>query len=289
MTQPLFAELTIGGRTVRLEGASGATLGLHVSSGGVAGWHGTPAAKVSMTEMQTGDGAHAVPESLVLYSARTVTVSWVSVGADRDGALAGVLELLSAAHRLVRLRVADASSDTYVTGYAQVETDAGVASHVMTGTLTVLCPDPRRYSTELHATQLMPSGAASGGLSFGPGRLGLELPISFGEGVGGLQNVATLHNAGTSPAYPVIAVTGPVDAGLRLDWDGGSLSYGDAVRGVPLRLDCLTRTASVGGLDTSRHLTSRGFPCVPAGGSVTISAQMAGGGWATVEWRDTYI
>ena len=288
-TDPLFVEVSFGDETVRLGGSAPSSDGLAVSSDGVEGWHGTPDAKVSMTEMQTGAGAHAVPESLVLYAARTVSVGFAAVGETRDEALSAVSRLLAAAHRTVRLRVAEASYDTYASGYAQVSVDAGRAGRVLTGTLTVVCADPRRYSTSPHRTQLSPSGRAAGGLDFGPQRRGLAFPLSFGKGVGGLQNVATLHNAGTSPAYPAITVTGPVDAGLRLDWGGGSVAYGDAVRGVPLVLDCLTRTASVGGLDTSRNLASRGFPCVPAGGSVTLSAQMTGDGWATVEWRDTYI
>lgn len=287
-----------GGRTVTLSWDGGevtlggglpAASGLYVTREGIDGWDSAPEPKVGMTEMQTGDGAHAVRDSGVIYSARTVTVGLGVRGRSRDEVVSLLRSVSRACHRVVSLRVRDGSEDTFCRGYLQPVVGAEWDDEWADGTLTVVCPDPRRYSTELHATQLMPSGAASGGLSFGPGRLGLELPLSFGEGVGGLQNVATLHNAGTSPAYPVIAVTGPVDAGLRLDWDGGSLSYGDAVRGVPLTLDCLTRTASVGGLDTSRHLTSRGFPVVPAGGSVTISAQMAGSGWATVQWRDTYI
>lgn len=289
MRGPLYAELTFGGRTVRLDTGSFSEDGLLLESGGVEGWYSTPDAKVSMTEMQTGDGAHAVTERDVLYAARTVTVHWASGSRSRSAALSGAEALLSTAHRLVRLRVVDSEQDTFVTGYAQVAVDAGIARKVMSGTLTVVCPDPRRYSTAPRGARLLPAGASSGGLSFGADRAGLVLPLSFGEGVGEMGNVATLGNRGTSPAYPVITVTGPVDAGLRLDWGGGLLSYDDAVRGVPLVLDCLTRTASVGGLDTSRHLTSRGFPAVPAGGSITLSAQMTGSGWAVVEWRDTYI
>lgn len=289
MTRPLYAELTFGDRTVRLDTGAPSADGLLLSSGGIDGWHSTPDAKVQMTEMQTGDGAHAVEESQVLYAARTVTLHWLAAGDNRSEAIAADLALLATAHRLVRLRVVDADSDTFATGYTQVGADAGIARKVMSGTLTVVCPDPRRYSTAPRGARLLPAGASSGGLFFGADRAGLVLPLSFGEGVGEMGNVATLANRGTSPAYPVITVTGPVDAGLRLDWGGGSLSYDDAVRGVPLVLDCLTRTASVGGLDTSRHLTSRGFPEVPPGGSITLSAQMTGSGWAVVEWRDTYI
>lgn len=288
MSGKLYAELSFDGKTVRLDTGKAAGPCLCIASGGIEGWYSTPDAKVSMTEMQTGDGAHAVQESSILYGARTVTVNWAAFSIDRESALAGDLALLSTAHRLVRLRIVDGSSDTFVVGYAQVGADAAVASNGMTGTLTVVCPDPRRYSTEASRVQLLSGSAVSGGLSYGGGD-GLAYQLTYGDDPESLQNVATIANSGTSTAYPAITVNGPMNGGFRIDWDGGSVAYSQPVRGVPLALDCLTRTASVGGLDTSRHLTSRGFPSIPPGGSITINLQASGTGWATVEWRDTYI
>lgn len=290
MTQPLYVELSADGLSVRLNGTGGpSTDGLCVSADGIEGWYSTPDAKVSMTEMQTGDGAHAIQEQDVLYSARTVTVEWFSSGGSRAGALAGVERLLSLAHRLVTLRVVDADSDTWATGYVQVGVDAGVANGIETGTLTVVCADPRRYSTEAHRLQMLPSTyGTSGGLSYGEGG-GLVYDLTYGEFEGTLQNVATLTNAGTSTAYPTITVNGTIYAGLTVSHDSGSVTYSQQVGGVPLVLDSLTRTASVGGLDTSRYLTSRGFPTVPAGGSVTLRFMATGSGWVTVEWHDTYV
>lgn len=286
---PLYVELFFGGRTVRLNGRGGPSAdGLVVERSGIDGWYSAPDAKVSMTEMQTGDGAHAVQEDSILYGARTVTIPWASVGRSRDDAVSGLMRLLSTAHRMVRARLVDDSTDTYVEGYTQVAADPSYMRHGMIGTLTVVCPDPRRYSTELKRVQLLPGSAVSGGLSYGGGD-GLEYALTYGGGAESLQNVATIANSGTSPAYPVITVSGPVDGGFRIDWDGGSVAYSQPVRGVPLVLDCLTRTASVGGLDTSRLLNSRGFPSVPSGGSVTLNFQASGTGWATVDWRDTYI
>lgn len=288
MSGKLYAELSFDGKTVRLDTGKAAGPCLCIASGGIEGWYSTPDAKVSMTEMQTGDGAHAVQESSILYGARTVTVNWAAFGIDRESALAGDLALLSTAHRLVRLRVVDGSSDTFVVGYAQVGADAAVASNGMTGTLTVVCPDPRRYSTALHRIQLTPSMTMSGGLSYGDGS-GLSYPLSYGESDAEVENVGTVANAGTSPAYPVITVNGPIAGGLRLDWDGGSVAYSQPVGAVPLVLDSLTRTASVGGVDASRNLASRAFPSIAPGGSTRLAFQASGSGWATVEWRDTYI
>lgn len=290
MTEPLYVELSCDGWAARLNGRRGGSAGgLHVSSDGVDGWYSTPDAKVQMTEMQTGDGAHAVEESQVLYAARTVTVHWVAIGASRAAALADALALLAAAHRIVRLRVVDADSDTYAMGYVQVSSDADVAREVMSGTLTVVCADPRRYSTEARRVQLFPASKVSGGLFYGDEGGGLAYDLNYGSAPETLQNLGTLSNGGTADAYPVVTLTGPLQGSLRLDWDGGSVAYSQPVGAVPLTLDSLTRTASVQGLDTSRYLTSRGFPVVPAGGSISVNLQAVGTGWATVEWHDTYI
>lgn len=288
-TKLLYAELTFGDRTVRLDTGAPSSDGLLLSSGGIEGWYSTPDAKVQMTEMQTGDGAHAVEESQVLYSARTVNLHWLAVGNSRDEAIAADLALLSTAHRLVRLRVVDADSDTFAIGYTQIGADAGIARRVMSGTITVVCADPRRYSTEARRVQLFPVAGVSGGLFYGDGGEGLVYPLNYGASAETLQNVGTLANAGTSPAYPVVTVTGPIEGGLRVDSDSGSVAYSQPVGGVPLTLDSLTRTASVSALDVSRNLTSRGFPVVPAGGSLSVNFQAYGTGWATVEWHDTYI
>lgn len=289
MTGGRDVRISWGGHEVLLRGHFPGDMGLFVSGDGIEGWDSSPDAKVDMTEMQTGDGAHAVAERDVLYSARTVTVNFHAHGSCRDEVVSLLRSLSAACHHLVTLRVTDASDDTFCVGYVQPAVEAEWWGEWATGSVTVVCPDPRRLSVEVHRAQMFPTSATQGGLSYGPSGAGLVYPHNYGDFTGTLQNVATLVNAGTSDAYPVITVTGPVDGGLRIDWGGGSVAYSAAVAGVPLVLDSLTRTASVGGLDTSRHLTSRGFPVVPAGGSVTLSAQMRGRGWATVEWHDTYI
>lgn len=287
----LFAQLSCGENVVTLNGVNGfSDDGLAVSSDGIDGWYSTPDAKVSMTEMETGDGAHRVSQSEVLYSARTVTLGWLASGSSRASTLAAEELLLSFVHKIVRLRVVDADLDTYCDGYVQVGADDGVAHEgVMSGSLTVVCADPRRYSTQTHAIQLFPTASVSGGLFYGSGGDGLVYPLNYGASAETLQNVGTLQNDGTSTAYPTITITGPIEQNARVDWDGGSVSYSQPVLGVPLTLDSLTRTASIAGLDVSRNLTSRGFPSIPAGGSITASLQAYGTGWATVEWRDTYI
>ena len=281
--------LTWEGGEVRLRGHSPGERGLFVSGDGIEGWDSAPDAKVQMTEMQTGDGAHAVEESQVLYSARTVTVHFHAHGQTRSETVSLLRELSSLCHHIVRLRVVDADHDTYCHGYVQPGVEAKWYREWATGTFTVVCADPRRLSTEARRVQLFPASKVSGGLFYGDGGGGLAYDLNYGAAPETLQNLGTLVNDGTADAYPVVTLTGPLQGSLRLDWDGGSVAYSQPVGAVPLTLDSLTRTASVQGLDTSRYLTSRGFPVVPAGGSISINLQAVGTGWATVEWHDTYI
>lgn len=281
--------ITWDDKSVHIRGHSPGETGLFVSGDGIDGWDSSPDAKVSMTEMQTGNGAFPVSEQDVLYGARTVTINFHAHGSDRSETVSLMRSISEACGHIVSVRVVDADDDTFCRGYVQPGFEAEWYQDWATGVLTVVCPDPRRYSTDRHVMQLFPTGSASGGLLYGDGGDGLVYPLNYGSSAEAMQNVGTLVNEGTSPSYPVITVTGPMDARLRIDCGDRSIVYTQPVRGVPLVIDFLSRTASVGGLDTSRNLESRGFSPVPAGGSLSLSLQSTGSGWATVEWRDTYI
>lgn len=281
--------LTWGDNEVHLRGDRPGDFGLFVSGDGIEGWDSSPDAKVEMTEMQTGDGAHAVAEKDVLYSARTVTVNFNAHGETRAETTRQLREISAACHHLVRIRVVDADSDTYCVGYVQPGVDATWWSQWATGAITVVCPDPRRLSTEAHRVQLLPTSKSPGGLFYGDSGGGLAYDLTYGTAPEDAHNVGTLVNEGTSTAYPVITVTGHVYGPLSFSHDGGTLTYSQPVGNVPLSLDSLSRTASVGGTDASRGLSLRSFPTVPPGGSVSIAALMTGTGWATVEWHDTYV
>lgn len=281
--------LTWDGGEIYFRGDHPENTGNFVSGDGIEGWDSSPDAKVSMTEMQTGDGAHAIAESDVLYSARTVTINIHGHGVDRADVVSLMRQVNAACHHLVRLRIVDANDDTYCYGYVQPGFEAEWDEVIHTGDITVVCPDPRRLSTEAKRIQLMAPTAVSGGLFYGENGEGLEYDLNYGASPSTLQNVGTLINNGNSPAYPVITVNGPIQGGFRIDWNGGSVAYSGAVSGVPLTLDSLTRTASIAELDQSRLLTSRGFPIVPAGGAISVNFQGVGTGWCDVEWHDTYI
>lgn len=277
-----------GGGEVFLRGNRPDRMGLFVEGDGIEGWDSSPEAKVSLTERQTGDGAHAIEEPMVLYAARTVIIPFHAHGRDRDETMGYVRSINALLHRLVRLRVVDGAHDTWSEGYVRSTVEPKWNRFWATGEIEVVCPDPRRYSTALHRVELMPTGSASGGLSFGTGA-GLVFDLDFGGDAGDMRNIATIANEGNAASLPVITVNGPIEGGLRIDSPNGSVGYSQPVGAAPLVLDSKTRSATVGGANDSRRLISRGFPEVPPFGSARLSLQAYGSGWATVEWRDTWI
>lgn len=288
---PAYAVIYCRDREIRLSGSKRQTRPdlLGITSMGVEGWRSTPEAKVTLTERASGNGAHDIGRGDILYSARTVTLHWVALAEQRDDVLSGLGVLLSTAGELIRLRVVDASDDTFVTGYATVSADPEWHEGRMTGTLTVVCPRPERLSWRSVDRQAYPATVSSGGLSYGAGQTGLVYPLDYGDD-SGRRDLVMVTNGGTATAYPTITVTGPMPDGVLLvGSDGRALQWSGSVGMVPLILDCRTRTASMGGVDSSRGLTRRGFPSIPPGGSLTLQLVSPGKGWVTISTRDTYI
>lgn len=275
-----------GGIAARL-GPPGGAPGLHAS--GLAGWYGTPDGKWDLTERQLGDGAFAIEPSQVAYSSRTVTVDGYALGRTRAEAVSSLAPLGAMAHRLVSIAVDDGVAETYATGALTAEVGKGVRGGAVTFTLTVVCPDPRRYGTTPRRAYLSP-GASAGALAWhADAPHGLAWPLSYGGG-GAVANVATLRNGGTSTAYPTITASGDMDGLVITDTaTGAQLAWDGHVGAQPVTLDCLSRAASVAGVDASRLLSARGFPSVPPGGEVTLALSATGSGTVEVEWRDTYI
>ena len=289
---PAYAEIHYGDRTVLLAGSRRQERpdGLGITTEGVEGWRSTPEAKVTLTERASGNGAHDIAPSDILYSARTVTIHWVALAEQHDAVIASLNLLLSAAGQLVRLRVVDGADDTYATGYVTVSSDAAWHEGRMVGTMTVVCPRPERLSWQSTDVQVYPVSSTSGGLFYGDKALGLAYPLSYGTDACSPQSVALLRNAGSATAYPVITVIGSMPDGVLLvGSDGRSVQWSGSVGHVPLILDSRTQTASMGGVDVSRLLTKRGFPLVPAGGSLSVQLMTPGDGWATISVHDKYL
>lgn len=281
-----FARVSGAAGTVTLMG-TGAAAGLHMSS--LEGWYGTPDGKWSLTERKLGDGAFGLLPEQVTYSSRTVTIGGFALGASRAEVVAGLGALRALAHGVVTLSVADGGAETFARGALSLEVDKGWSATSAGFTLTVVCPDPRRYGTTPRRAWLSP-GASAGALGWhADAPHGLLWPLSYGGGGAG-ANVATLRNDGTSPAYPVITASGDMGGLVLTDTaTGAQLAWDGHVGAQPVVLDCLSRTASVAGVDASRLLSARGFPSVPAGGEVTLALTATGAGTVCAEWRDTYI
>lgn len=255
------------------------------------GWYGTPDAKVSSTERKSGHGAFGVSPDSVLYRSRVVTAGVVALGGSRAEVVEAASSLSRMAGLVVSVSVDDGGVETEASGcYLEVDWDEAWAEGAMSGTVTVVCPDPRRYGTTWHHAYLRPGRLSAGGLAWAVAAPhALAWPLSWGEG-GRDGTVATLANAGTATAYPTITAQGDMDGITITDTaTGAQLAYAAHVGQAGVTLDCLARTAAIGGVDASRNLASRGFPAVSAGGSVTLALSATGSGVVEVAWRDTYI
>lgn len=297
---PELVELSNGVETLTFDGGGNANPSddvLLIGEDGVEGWFETPDDKTVMSERGQGDGAHDVWASDILYSARVLTLHFIVSAHDRQG----VVRLLNkvrrvCAHSKVRFRLRDAGYDCYTTGRATVKASAKYARDGWLDdcTITVTCERPEILSMDEYTCQLSAMHVSDGnvGLEYGVNlRNGLKYPLDYGlklDGVG--QNVALLYNNGTSRAYPTFTVHGPMD-GVRLDFPGTqqSIVCDQTVRDVPLILDCRSRTAQLGGQDVSRQLSQRGFPSIPAGGSLRIVLSTLGTGFVDCSVRDTYM
>ena len=253
----------------------------------VEGWYSTPDLKVEAHGRQTGDGNFQTPADRVLYESRTVTAHVLAYGRNRDEVVAWAETLHRAVGGLVTVSVSDGGRTTWARGYCQINFEADHYEDAMPGTLTVVCDDPRRYGAARSAV-LAPAGP-SGGLVFHAGEpRGLVWPLSFGDGSPSAQR-AVLVNEGTARAYPVLECAG-VDAGFSvLDADGRGVTCASTGGWQPLVLDCLSRTATVAGVDRTRDLRRRDFFSVPPGGTLALSLHGTARGSVTCRWHDTYI
>lgn len=259
----------------------------------VEGWHGTPQIKLNLTELAMGDGAAAPQDGAILYAARTCTAHVIATGRTRSDVLAQAQRVNRFAHRLCTVELADADDDTIAIGcYVSMEWDSERHPTYMAGTLTIVCPDPRRYSVQTQTAYMNPAASSDSGLLYnGSGTLLLPLAYSGKTETG--SGTATVANRGTTTAYPVITCYGSMGhISIRSTTGAGTLSYnGWAGPNAPVVLDCLSRTATVNGVDVTRNLVQRTWPSIPAGGSITLSctAKTSGNAYIKVESHDTYI
>lgn len=289
--------LTANGSAVTLHG-DGDWQGHGIALTGITGWYATPDPKITVTARGQGDGGHDIAESDILYAARVVTVGYRVLAGDRQEALGLLAQLDRAVHGLVTCRVTDQGQDTQcVGGYYSRSLEQKIQNPLwqnLSGDITLVFERPERVAAEARRIQLTAQhvSMAGGGLNYGANRTGLRYPLSYGlkaEDAG--TNVGVLTNQGSIRAYPVFTVNGPMPDGVRLDFPGlqQSIHCTQPVNDVPLVLDTRTRTASIGGQDVSRTLDERGFPTVPADGSINVVLSSLGGGFVDCAVRDTYM
>ena len=239
-----------------------------------------------------GHGAYA-PAEPILYAARTVTLG-VSANAQTSADVAAAMDSLSAfAGKMCRVVISDSGRpETEAHGYVEVAWDKGPYRASCDGTLTIVCPDPRRYGTQAHVAYMNPAASSDSGLVYSGSGV-LTLPLAYSGKTETGSGIATVANGGTATAYPVITCYGTMGhISIRSTTGTGTLSYdGWAGPNAPVVLDCLSRTASVNGVDVTRNLAQRTWPSIPAGGSITLSctAQTSGNAYIKVESHDTYI
>lgn len=321
-----FVELSAAGvGTIRFEGGTGSPPVLFLMDSGVEGWYETPDLATGTTARGTGDGLHDIPAQDIRYGSRTVILH-VAVWGRGRGETLGLWDKVRrmVAHRLVTVRVRDADHDLTCTGMASLDRPDGKWDREwIEGTINVVCARPELLSREPHRFQLFASHAADGatgvGLSYNQpgyityaagepdksdsvmlvgtnrGSIGLAYPLTYSgagdEGVVASQAAGLLRNGGSSRAYPVFTCNGPFPNGVALDFPSlnASIECDQPVYGVPLVLDCRSRSATVGGLDVSRRLKSRGFPSVAPGGTLSVVLRTGGSGWVDCSVHDTFM
>lgn len=288
--------LSGGGHEVTLHGGDYEGPGLALT--GLDGWYQTPDSNVTVTARGQGDGGHDISADDILYEARCVTISYrVLAGSNRSRALSELAKLDMLVHQTVTCRVIDDGQDTYCSGGYYVRSlDQKIQNPLwqnLTGDITLVFERPERLSMRSHDGEARAATIQSGGLSYGSSHAGLAYPLSYGVVSGG-ATLCRLPNDGTSRAYPTFTINGdwPSGVSLYLNCEGRrtELRYDSAIHlGTPVLLDTRTRTATLGGVDVSRHLSSRGWRTIPAGKALTVLLRTAGSGWVTCSSRDTYM
>jgi hypothetical protein len=146
------------------------------------------------------------------------------------------------------------------------------------------CPDPQWQSVP-RTLQLSAGGASTSGMTF---PLFAAVPGVLDFGPTGVSSASgTLTNAGNSPAWPVVIVSGPCP-GFTVLIDGNAVTYADTIpAGQAVTVDYKTGYATLtGGVDRTAKLTSRQFSPVTSSSSVFFSANTGTAAVTTADiWR----
>lgn len=132
------------------------------------------------------------------------------------------------------------------------------------------CPDPAWQSVP-RTLNLTASGSTGSGMTF-PLFTAVYDVLDYGT-TGTSPASGSLSNAGNTPAWPYVVVTGPV-SGFSIVIDGNTVTYTDTVpAGQTVTIDYKSGYATLtGGVDRTTKLSSRQFSPVTATSSAFFSA-----------------
>lgn len=282
--------MVLGGRRVDLGAiqfglvdASG--VAWRIGAEGLDGWDSAEI-RTQLTQREAAHGAWMGPTYL---GERVITLGGTIVAPAPALADAAVEQLLAAVplESYATLTVYEAipkqcSVRTSGKPIIKWETDS-----VVTWSLLVTAPDPRRYGTSLRSV--------STGLPTTSGGLVLPATPPWTMSAVTTQGFISASNEGTLSTLPVFTVAGPVQAPtitvLYPDGTTAALAYSkDLIAGEVLTLDCAARTATIGGASRRRYLSGT-WPRIPAGSSIQIlfgSPTYSATATLTAAWRPAW-
>lgn len=253
---------------------------------GFEGWNGSGTVRSGLTNRVGQDGVRGRSP---LRNGRVISIAG-SVVAPDDVALAEAEERFS---RILMngSRRSDLIIDERYRGVAkqaQVELN-GESLFVRRGTqeatwsLSLIAPDPVRYSTTL-STQTTSRYVPGGGVTFP-----ITHPITFAPSI--TSGVVGCNNLGNTETWPRLSLSGPLtNPTVRLR-GGAQLGFViDLLAGQVIDVDTRTRDVYLGTASQRSKLTiDSKFFSLPVGGSELILDAESGGGNLTVQYRSAWI
>lgn len=280
----------LGGRRVDVGGlqlgvVDAAGVAWRVGADGLQGWDSAEV-RSQVVQRQAGHGAWMGPTYL---GERVITLGGTIAAPTPDLAGAAVEQLLAAVpmDSYATLTVWEAIPKQAAVRQSGKPLVKWETDSVVTWSLLVTAPDPRRYGTQLRT--------ASTGLPTTSGGLVLPATPPLTMSAVTVQGFIAAMNEGSLATLPVLTVAGPVQAPtitvLYPDGTTQALTYShDLAAGDVLTLDTQARTAVVGGASRRRYLSGT-WPQIPAGGSVQIlfgSPTYQAAATLTASWRPAW-
>jgi Phage tail protein len=151
-------------------------------------------------------------------------------------------------------------------------------------TVGLVAPDPRKYSTALHAITVN-QGTIAAGLTT-PNTTPFTLPAGFPP----MTTVIT--NAGSFETRPQVLIAGPVTAPAVVNQvTGQTVSFPALTLGSTdvLVVDFLNRQATLNGVYRTADLASSWWVAPPGSTGVQVTGTASSGAYVTVSWRDAWI